>query len=177
MKWRLKIKQKGDMHIWEKGKVVGQIFRNTQEKNIFIGVCWQPENDRGKTKTNGAIDFKYDPLKAQPGPYPSPSIIFMSVTCGGVRGGRWWAPTCSTQHLRHWLPGDQTGPLAPLCSPPRFPAQVPYRRRLTHFSSLPVPLPGEKTDVVCVCWVGEWVFAVLNKSVSSSVTVKRWRRN
>lgn len=34
--------------------------------------------------TNGAIDFKYDPLKAQPEPYPSPSIIFMSVTCRGL---------------------------------------------------------------------------------------------
>lgn len=72
----------------------------------------------------------------------------------GVRGSlrrRWWVPTCSTQHLRHWLPGDQTGLLAPLCSPPLFPEQVPYRRRLTHFSSLPVLLPGENSDLVCVC--------------------------
>ncbi|KAF3855079.1 hypothetical protein F7725_023134 [Dissostichus mawsoni] len=52
-------------------------------ENIFIAVCCWPENDRGKTKTNGAIDFKYDPLKAKPQPYPSPSIVFMSVTFGG----------------------------------------------------------------------------------------------
>lgn len=65
--------------------------------------------------------------------------------------GRWWAPTCSTQPLRHSLPGDQIGLLAPLCSPLLSPAQVPYRRRLTHFPSLTVILPGENRVWWCVC--------------------------
>lgn len=75
-----------------------------------------------KTKMNGTIDFKNDPLKAQPKLYPSPFIIFMSVTCrgwgviGGWRG-RWWAPTCSSQVLRHCMPGDQTGLVALHVSP------------------------------------------------------------
>lgn len=33
-----------------------------------------------------------------------------------LAGGR-WAPTCSSRLSRHWLPGDQTGLVAPLCSP------------------------------------------------------------
>lgn len=97
----------------------------------------------------------------------------------GVRGSlrrRWWVPTCSTQHLRHWLPGDQTGLL---CSPPLFPEQVPYRRRLTHFSSLAVPLPGENSDLVCVCVCDWWVaLQGWTKSFSCPLAVQTgYRRN
>lgn len=167
MKWKWNIYRGNQLCM---SKVVGKIFQSPLcNRKHFYWCLLAGRKWPGKTKTNEAIDFKYDLLKAQPEPYPSPSIIFMSVTCGG-----WEAPTCSTQPLRHWLPGDQTGLLAPLCSPPLSPAQVPYRRRLTHFSSLLVLLPGEN-GVMWVCWVGG--FVGMNKSFSSSLTVQRWRHN
>lgn len=82
----------------------------------------------------------------------------MSVTCRGweeAAGGGDGRPPA--QFLRQ-LPARRSNrpPRSPLFSS-SSPLQVPYTRRLTHFSCLPEPLPGENVVMWCASMLGWWV--------------------
>ncbi len=112
-----------------------------------------------KTKTNGVIDFKYDPLKAQWEPYHRHLLYSWVWPAGGDRGleGKMMGAHLLHSASKTLAARRSNRPRAPLCSTPLAQTQVPYRW-LTHFSSLFVLLPWENRVRCCVHefigWVG-----------------------
>lgn len=164
-KWSLEGKHTHRGNELYTGKVVGDIPGPLSNRKHFYWWLLAAAKWPEKTKTNEAIDFKYDPLKAQPGPF-SIAIYYIHEydLCGGGGGG--------AAGLRGGWRGGNGRPPAPLSLSDTSCQQIkqastlpsvlpfsPYRRRLTHFPSLPVPLPGENSVVVCVyvAVLGGWV--------------------